>query len=86
MNEGDCLSYHLLLKLQSLLCLITLHFCYCPVCLLEGNGYGLALELVMALSAGSVTILMYPRIEPSIDSQECLFIYVFYYVKSMQNY
>lgn len=52
----------------------------------ESNGYGLALELVMALSVGSVTILMYARIEPGIDSQECLFICVFYCVKSMQNY
>lgn len=52
----------------------------------ESNGYGLALGLVMALSVGSVTILMYPRIEPSIDSQECLFVFVFYYVRSMQNY
>lgn len=50
------------------------------------NGYGLSLGLVMALSVGSATILMNPRIEPSTDSQECLFICVFYYVRSMQNY
>lgn len=44
----------------------------------ESNGYGLALGLlVMAFSVGSIMILTYPRIEPSIDSQECLFICVF---------
>lgn len=45
----------------------------------ENNGYGLALGLVMALSVGSVKIVMYPRSEPSIDSQECLFICVLLY-------
>lgn len=45
----------------------------------ESNGYGLALGLVVALSVGSVTIWMYPRIEPSIDSQECFFICVLLY-------
>lgn len=49
----------------------------------ESNGYGSGTSDGFV---GSLKILMYPRIEPSIDFQECFLICMFYYVRSMQNY